>query len=468
MNKYFPAAIASFFLIFSVGQAQTVQSVLNAASYTTIVAPGTWVAIFGTQLAVTAASATSAPFATNLNNVSVTVAGLAAPISYVSPTQVNALIPFEAATLALGQTVVVPVVVSTAAGISPAFSITLRRNAPAIYTKDLSGSGAALAFDANFKPLSVVGSGAIVLYATGLGPTHPPAATGALGAGAEPLSRMQDSISIRIGGSDATVLFAGMAPGLHGVYQINVLPPQFVPPQFPLGNFISISVPGASFKPVTLPVPIGTSVSNLKGSVDILSPAAQTGQTEVMNQTGVSAILDAASFTTIFDIVPGAKRFQVIASGSTGSATIDIDPSKNTWQATYTVPTAAARSGDLSALGTVLDFLTCTGASNQTCRSLPGGVLPASRIGLDWYTASRVLPLPTTTPAFSANGTFTSVGTLPPDGHFEISADALPQLSSFGGFNNFSSILHGSTRQSSVSLYVDGVFVTQKFVSYRY
>jgi uncharacterized protein (TIGR03437 family) len=63
------------------GASQTIQSVLNSASYTTGLAPGTWVAIFGTSLASAAVSAPSVPFPTQLGKVSVTVAGIAAPLS---------------------------------------------------------------------------------------------------------------------------------------------------------------------------------------------------------------------------------------------------------------------------------------------------------------------------------------------------------------------------------------------------
>jgi len=152
------------------------------------------VAIFGTGLASAAVSAPSVPFPTRLGSVSVTVAGITAPLSYVSATQINALIPFEAATLSGSQTAVVPVVVTTPSGASSPFTITLARNAPAIYTMNLSGSGAALAFDANFSPITTLGTAPIVLYATGLGPTSPPASTNSLGGGTEPLNRVVDNV----------------------------------------------------------------------------------------------------------------------------------------------------------------------------------------------------------------------------------------------------------------------------------
>jgi len=133
---------AGIFLCTVSGNGQTIQAVLNSASYTTSLAPGTWAAIFGTGLAPFTAVAQSLPFAAVLGTVSVTVAGILAPLSYVSATQINALIPFEAANLTGSQTAVVPVVVTTPNGASSPFTITLARNAPAIYTKTFSGSGA--------------------------------------------------------------------------------------------------------------------------------------------------------------------------------------------------------------------------------------------------------------------------------------------------------------------------------------
>ena len=110
-----------YFLFFvAVCHGQTILAVVNAASYTTSVAPGSYVAIFGTQLAPAPMGAPSVPLPVLLNNVSVTVAGKAAPLSYVSPTQVNALVPFEAASLTGTQKATVPVILTTPSGASPA------------------------------------------------------------------------------------------------------------------------------------------------------------------------------------------------------------------------------------------------------------------------------------------------------------------------------------------------------------
>src|SRR5205807_7701033 len=103
-----------------------VWAVLNAASYSALVSPGCVVAIFGRGLAAAPATAPSVPLPSTLGGVTVSVAGLAAPLFYVSPTQINALIPFETA---IPANTVVPVVV-TAPGGTITYNIRLTRNAP--------------------------------------------------------------------------------------------------------------------------------------------------------------------------------------------------------------------------------------------------------------------------------------------------------------------------------------------------
>src|SRR5689334_4361432 len=75
-------------------KAQTIAAVLNGASYSTSLAPGTWAAIFGSNLAGSTATAQSVPLPSKLGDVTVTVGGIAAPLLYVSAGQVNALIPY--------------------------------------------------------------------------------------------------------------------------------------------------------------------------------------------------------------------------------------------------------------------------------------------------------------------------------------------------------------------------------------
>jgi len=63
------------------------------------------------------------------------------------------------------------------------------------------------------------------IYANGLGPVSNTPKTGAV-AGASPLSRMIVNPSATIGGVPAQVVFAGLAPGFIGLYQVNAQVPQ--------------------------------------------------------------------------------------------------------------------------------------------------------------------------------------------------------------------------------------------------
>ena len=65
-----------------------------------------------------------------------------------------------------------------------------------------------------------------MIYCTGLGATNPPAASGQ----ASPVGIAVNPVSVTIGGIPATVLYAGLTPGLVGLYQVNVVVPAGVSP----------------------------------------------------------------------------------------------------------------------------------------------------------------------------------------------------------------------------------------------
>jgi uncharacterized protein (TIGR03437 family) len=105
-----------------------VSAVLNGASYSAAVAPGCWVAIFGANLAESPQNASGALGRTHAG-VSVSVAGLVGPLLYVSPGQINALIPPE---VAIPANTVVPLVLTAPAGQSKPYVVRLSREAPGI------------------------------------------------------------------------------------------------------------------------------------------------------------------------------------------------------------------------------------------------------------------------------------------------------------------------------------------------
>lgn len=431
-----------------------VASVLNGASYSGALAPGTWAAIFGTSLTSSTATATSVPLATVLGGVTVTFGGVAAPLYYVSPGQINAVIPFEVVIPASGT---VPVEVISPTGTGAAFTVQLSKNAPAIFTQNGSGSGAPLVFDASFKPVTVAANGTLIMYATGLGATNPAGSSNSGGATSLPLNKVLDALHVVIGDTPATIGFAGLAPGFPGIYQLNVTP------NSPASDRIFLQSGGWQSNVTKLPATSGGNVAKVTGSIDGIYPA--TGD-NIANLGGVgggvafSAMFTGANFTVDFDVVPNAKPFSVVATSEGGSAVINIDPARGTWQAALTSPTAAARSGDFSSLPFKLqDFATCQATG---CSYFPANIIPASRTDPGLAKAFGTVPLPTTTTTqgLPVNGVATLSGTLTGN-HF-----TWKDPTGFGGFLQISR--YGAAQRSTTfSLYVDGVLVASKSATFQ-
>jgi uncharacterized protein (TIGR03437 family) len=207
----------------------------------------------------------------------------------------------------------------------------------------------------------------------------------------------------------------------------------------------------------------GPNVANVTGLIDGLYPAsgaaaAQNGGMSTSGPVTFSALLTAATFTTAFDILPGANPFVVQATSPAGDAIININPAQNTWQATYVVPTSAAKNWDFSGAGfTVTDFL-----SGTPGLPFPGNIIPFSRVDPLAESALSALPLPTVAGTTGANGTWSASGTLPAGGHFTIGTGT-SQPPSFGGYINLSA---RGAQSTSFSLYVDGQLVASKQVPF--
>jgi uncharacterized protein (TIGR03437 family) len=217
--------------------------VWNAASFAPIsnsVAPGEYLSIFGTGLSTTTLAASSLPLSTNLGGVQVMVNGVAAPLGYVSPTQINLLIPFETspdsfATFQVftNNTPSNQVTVYTNASAPGVFSLTSNGGsfAPGIGPAAITHADGSLVTQSS----PAVAGETLVLYVTGLGAVSPAISDGAAGP-SNPLSYATDqAIGIDIQDQDGNIYssmsvpFAGLAPGFAGLYQINFVVPSGVP-----------------------------------------------------------------------------------------------------------------------------------------------------------------------------------------------------------------------------------------------
>ena len=207
--------------------------VVDAAGGRTAIAPGTWVSIFGTTLSVTTRAWLGSDFVngrlpTSLDSVSVTIDGKPAAVAYISPSQINVLAADDTVTG------LVPVVVKNALGASDPVLALLQTAAPSLFAfpggkyavgEHADGSllvGPALVQQGFSGTAAHVGE-TIVLFGTGFGATQPTISATDPVTGLHPLARPEE-LSVRIGGVDATVAYAGLiSPGL---YQFNVVVPQ--------------------------------------------------------------------------------------------------------------------------------------------------------------------------------------------------------------------------------------------------
>ncbi len=213
--------------------------VVNAANYQPLVAPGSLATLFGTRLASAAASSTARPLPTTLGGVTVSVNGQAAPLFFVSPNQVNFQFPFEVSGLQA------TVVVTTPEG-SAASLVTVLPTAPGLFAGTVTHGATGALVDAN-NPATA--GETLVVFATGLGLTNPPVASGAPSP-SSPAATTVHGITASFFGRPGAVQFAGLAPGFTGLYQVNVRVPEGVAASVPF----TISAGGRVSNPIVVPV----------------------------------------------------------------------------------------------------------------------------------------------------------------------------------------------------------------------
>jgi uncharacterized protein (TIGR03437 family) len=221
----------------------TPQGVVSAGAFGgfTSVAPGSWMEIYGTNLAATTRGWAGADFTGNqapasLDGVKVTIGGQAAFLDYISPTQVNAQVPSGTPTGAQQMTV------STPDGDSLAYDITVHSLQPGLLAPSSFLVGGKQYVVAQFldgityvlPPNAIPGlpsrqakpGETIVIYGIGFGTVldsgnrNIPAGTVVTAS-----NKLSNPLTMNFGGSSATLSYAGLAPSFVGLYQFNVVVP---------------------------------------------------------------------------------------------------------------------------------------------------------------------------------------------------------------------------------------------------
>ncbi len=208
----------------------TAASIVNAAdNQSGALAANTIGTIYGANLAYGIAALTSneirggvLPTVLGTSETQVFINNYAADLYYVSPGQINFLVPPNLT----AQTAIVQVTIDGLAG--PAIAVTLGTAAPALFQLDAQNAVATEVDGSVLTPTSTAKPGDIVmLYATGLGPLTPPAIYGQLPTAAAPLADPA-SLSLLLDGAAVprnAIQYAGVAPGFAGLYQINLALP---------------------------------------------------------------------------------------------------------------------------------------------------------------------------------------------------------------------------------------------------
>jgi uncharacterized protein (TIGR03437 family) len=260
----------------------------NAASYapfTAGISPGELLLLTGTNLAPNLSVATTATFpTTGINNVQVLIDGISAPLYYVSPTQIAAIVPFATSQVPFptGQPPFATIQVSNGGVLSNKVTEYMNLTTPGVFTSPVPNGisdAAAVRYDAS-------GNGSIVternpaqpgdtvaVYLTGLGAVFPLASDGAPGSSVSTsLNNAAQPIAADIGGVAATVGYAGLAPGFAGLYQLNIT----VPTGLTAGdNYLDIQGPD-SFSSEAL-IPIGSGA--VSAAVPAIRAEVEDGQT---------------------------------------------------------------------------------------------------------------------------------------------------------------------------------------------
>jgi len=207
-----------------------------------IVAPGSWIEIYGSRLASAARAWTLDDFKngrapTSLAGTRVTIDGQEAFLSYVSPNQVNALLPWK---LSPGRH---KIRVITSQGASTPYEVTVASVSPALYAPPsfiyggrqyvaaVSGDGSAFVAPPGALPGLPVRRArpgeTIVLFGVGFGPVSPNVDAGTI---AQQASELAAPLEVHFGNTPADVIsYKGLAPGAVGLYQINVQVPAVTP-----------------------------------------------------------------------------------------------------------------------------------------------------------------------------------------------------------------------------------------------
>jgi len=188
------------------------------------VSPGEYLTLYGTGLAPSIASAPSFPLPIKLNGVQVLINEIAAPINYVSPGQINVIVPYGgASTTAHIQ------VINNGANSNLLTELEGLTSTGVFTTDPAGGLGYAAALHSDYSVITESSPAQIgetvSVYLAGMGAVNLPVSDGAAAPSTPPSITTAETLVYLLDASghylQATISFSGLAPEFAGLYQIN-------------------------------------------------------------------------------------------------------------------------------------------------------------------------------------------------------------------------------------------------------
>ena len=394
-------------------------AVVSAASYQpgVAVAPDSLASLFGVNLAASTAWATldqNGQLPTQLAGTSVEVNGEAAGLIYVSSSQINFVVPGDAAT---GTANVL--VRNTNTGAAQSGTMLVQNTVPAVFSADGTGKGPGAILNA------VTYAPAPFLTVTEIGGSDQPTILAVFATGLRYAANVGASATDASGNTyNLTVAFAGPAPGYFGLDQVNiVLPPDldgagvvslFLTADGSASNLVSflmaslpansIRLAGLSFSPsyvnggdsAVLTVSlnglarsIGLSVSLRSNNPAALVPTLVTvpagkASTQVSVSTSAVTVVQTA-------IVTGQ------AGGVGQTAALEIDPASALQLSTLSVTPASVLGGKSVSATVALTGTAAPGGAKIGISTDNAAAQPPATVSVPYGSRSATFSIPTST-----------------------------------------------------------------------
>jgi uncharacterized protein (TIGR03437 family) len=211
------------------------------------IVPNSYVTINGTNLASTTdnwnSSIVGGELPTSLDGVTVTFSGVPGYLSYISPTQINVLVP----TIPLG-TASVQVINNGAFGSGSAQTVGVGQYGPAFFTLGSQAIATRQDYSYALKNGTIAGlttvpakpGDVLILWGTGFGATTPATLPGAV-TPSDQAYATSSAVTVTINNVPATVYGAALAPGFAGLYQVAIQ----VPASLANGDFPIVATVGS-------------------------------------------------------------------------------------------------------------------------------------------------------------------------------------------------------------------------------